>query len=498
MKHIRKILIANRGEIAVRVIRTARQMGIGTISVYSDADVDALHTRFADEAFYAGSSSAKKSYLHAEKIIAIAKKAGADAIHPGYGFLSENAQFAQMVEEEGLIFIGPRSDTVSLMGNKLKAKETVEAYGVPIIPGNIKPISGISQAKEMANEAGYPIMVKANAGGGGKGMRIVYHESDLEVEINMATSEAGAAFGDNTVFIEKYIESPRHIEFQVLGDQHGNFVHLFERECSIQRRHQKVLEESPSPVLDPKLRAEMGDAALKVAKSCNYTGAGTVEFILDKNKNFYFLEMNTRLQVEHPVTEMITGFDLVEEQIRIAEGHKLSFKQHEITIFGHAIEARIYAEDPENNFLPSTGKLTTYLPPSGPGIRVDNGYLEQMTVPIHYDPMLAKVIAHGSTREKALTRLSQALSEFHISGVTTSIPFCRFVIDHEKFKSGDFTTNFITEHHHPDNEGTPIYDEKEEKIAAALAGFIYSNTKAPSPVNDNGILKSKWKSNRKL
>ncbi|HEY0896281.1 MAG TPA: acetyl-CoA carboxylase biotin carboxylase subunit, partial [Sphingobacteriaceae bacterium] len=399
---MKKILVANRGEIALRVMRSAREMGIRTVAVFSEADRDALHVRFADEAVCIGPAASSQSYLSGARIIEACRATGAEAIHPGYGFLSENAAFAREVRDAGLILIGPSPEAMEIMGNKLSAKAAALKYRIPMVPGTEEAITDVADAKRRAQEVGFPILIKAAAGGGGKGMRIVEGPDHFEEQMNLAVSEATSAFGDGSVFIERYVSSPRHIEIQVLGDTHGNIIHLFERECSIQRRHQKVIEEAPSSVLTPEIREEMGRCAVDVARSCNYTGAGTVEFIVDENLNFYFLEMNTRLQVEHPVTEMITGIDLVKEQIRIARGEKLSFRQEDLRISGHAIELRVYAEDPKNNFLPDIGTLETYKLPQGPGIRVDDGFEQGMEIPIYYDPMIAKLVVYAENRQEAI------------------------------------------------------------------------------------------------
>lgn len=447
---MKKILIANRGEIAIRIMRTARKMGIGTVAVYSEADRNSPHVKYADEAVCIGEAPAEKSYLNADVIIRTAQELGADAIHPGYGFLSENAEFAEQTEAGNLTFIGPLSESIRVMGSKLAAKEAVKAYDIPMVPGTEKAITDIADAKRIAKDIGYPILIKASAGGGGKGMRIVKAEKDLETQMTRAVSEARSAFGDGAVFIEKYVASPRHVEIQVMADNHGNIIHLFERECSIQRRHQKVIEEAPSVILTPELRTEMGEAAVKVAKACDYRGAGTVEFLMDENLNFYFLEMNTRLQVEHPVTELITGTDLVELQIRVARGEKLPLKQEDLEIRGHALELRVYAEDPLNEFLPSVGYLEDYSIPSGRGIRVDNGFEAGMDVPIYYDPMLAKLITYGSTREEALQIMVEAIDQYTVKGVETTLPFGKFVCLHEAFRSGNFDTHFVANHYTPD------------------------------------------------
>jgi propionyl-CoA carboxylase alpha chain len=397
-----------------------------------------------------GAAPSSQSYLNGDKIIAVAKELGADGIHPGYGFLSENADFARKVEEAGINFIGPGPEAMRIMGSKLAAKESVKKYNVPMVPGSDKAIEDIAIAKEMANTIGYPILIKASAGGGGKGMRVVENDNELNEQMQRAVSEARSSFGDGAVFIEKYVNSPRHIEIQVLADKHGNVVHLFERECSIQRRHQKVVEESPSSILTPELRKKMGDAAVMVARSCNYTSTGTVEFLVDDQLNFYFLEMNTRLQVEHPVTEMITGIDLVEEQIKIARGESLSFTQDDITINGHALELRVYAEDPLNDFLPSIGTLTKYLKPNGDGIRVDDGYTEGMAIPVYYDPMIAKLVIHAKDRNEAVQKMKAAIKEYKIEGIATTLPFGNFVFEHPAFVSGKFDTHFVKKYYSPE------------------------------------------------
>lgn len=476
MSKIKKILIANRGEIALRIMRTSRELGIKTVAVYSEADRNALHVRYADEAVCIGPPPSSQSYLNVEKIIQTCKDLKVDAIHPGYGFLSENADFAKKVKENGLIFIGPSPEAIETMGSKLAAKAAVAKYDVPLVPGTEEAIDDIDEAKKVAKEIGYPILIKASAGGGGKGMRIVEGEKDFEEQMNRAISEAKSAFGDGSVFIEKFVTSPKHIEFQILGDQHGNIVHLFERECSIQRRHQKVIEEAPSSCLTPEVREAMGKAAVGVAKACDYYGAGTVEFIVDNDLNFYFLEMNTRLQVEHPVTEEITGIDLVKEQIRIAEGEKLPFKQEELSFTGHAVELRVYAEDPSNNFLPDIGKLVTYVRPEGPGIRVDDGFEEGMDIPIYYDPMIAKLTVYGDTREKSIKRALRAIQEYEITGIETTLGFCEYVLNHESFTSGKFDTKFVEQYFTPDKLVKET-SEIEEKLAAALAVHVFNKRK---------------------
>lgn len=465
---MKKILIANRGEIAIRVMKTAKKMGIKTVAVYSEADKNAPHTNFADEAIYIGESPSNKSYLLGSKIIEVAKKLNADAIHPGYGFLSENAEFAKEVEDNNLIFIGPKSSSIATMGNKLAAKDAVKEYNIPMVPGEDKAISSPEKAAEIAKKIGFPILIKAAAGGGGKGMRIVYQEKDILEQLKRAISEATSAFGDGSVFIEKYIESPRHIEIQVLADSLGNVVHLFERECSVQRRHQKVVEEAPSSILTPELRKKMGEDAIKVAKSCDYLGAGTVEFLVDENLNYYFLEMNTRLQVEHPVTEFISGIDLVEEQIKIAQGKAISFQQNDLKIKGHALELRVYAEDSFQNFMPSIGTLTKYELPVGNGIRVDNGFEEGMEVPIFYDPMLSKLITYGKTRDEAIQLMLIAIENYKIDGIKTTLPFGKFVFEHIAFTSGNFDTHFVKNYFTEDAIQKIIEEESTMAAIAAL------------------------------
>lgn len=471
---MKKILIANRGEIAIRVMRTARRMGIATVAVYSEADRNAPHVRFADEAILLGPAPSNQSYLVMDKVIQAAKDTGADGIHPGYGFLSENADFAQKVEAAGITFIGPRPHAIEVMGNKLAAKEAVADYNIPMVPGIEEAITDVELAAKIGEEIGYPILIKAAAGGGGKGMRIVESKADLKEGMERAISEATSAFGDGSVFIEKYVTNPRHIEIQVLADAHGNVIHLFERECSVQRRHQKVVEEAPAvPLnLDPALRARMGEAAIKCAKACKYLGAGTVEFLLDSQGNFYFLEMNTRLQVEHPVSELISGVDLVEQQIKVARGEVLGIKQEDLKIQGHAIELRVYAEDPLNNFLPSIGTLETYVKPEGEGVRVDDGFEEGMEVPIYYDPMIAKLITFGATRAEAMQKMRVAIDDYHIKGIETTLSFGRFVLDHEAFISGQFDTNFVKEHYSP--EAILADQHAEEGIAALVGAKLFS------------------------
>ncbi|TDS53977.1 acetyl-CoA carboxylase biotin carboxylase subunit [Myroides indicus] len=469
---MKKILVANRGEIAVRIMKTAKKMGIKTVAVYSTADRLAPHVKMADEAVCIGEAPSNQSYLLGDKIIETAKSLNVDGIHPGYGFLSENANFATACEKNGITFIGPKSHAIEVMGSKLAAKETVKAYDIPMVPGLDEAITDVEKAKQVAKQIGFPILIKASAGGGGKGMRIVEKEADFESQMQRAISEATSAFGDGSVFIEKYIGSPRHIEIQVLADTHGNIVYLFERECSIQRRHQKVVEEAPSSVLTPEIRKKMGEAAVQVAASCNYLGAGTVEFLIDENLNFYFLEMNTRLQVEHPVTELITGLDLVEMQIRIARGEKLPFAQDDLHIKGHAMELRIYAEDPLNDFLPSVGHLEIYQLPEGENIRVDNGIEQGMDVPIYYDPMLAKLITYGKTREEAIEVMIKAIQNYKVKGISTTLPFGKFVMEHPAFREGHFDTNFVKKYYSSDLVKDQYKDEAEIAAFIALKKYL--------------------------
>ncbi len=464
--HMKKILVANRGEIALRIMRTIKKMGIQSVAVFSEADRHSPHVLFADEAVCLGAAPSTESYLNAGKILAFCNELGVDGIHPGYGFLSENADFAQQVHDAGITFIGPSPEAMRIMGSKLAAKDCVKYYDIPMVPGIDKAIDDVPLAKETASKIGYPILIKASAGGGGKGMRIVENEAAFQEQMERAISEAQASFGDGSVFIEKYVASPRHVEIQVLADNYGNTVHLFERECSIQRRHQKVVEEAPSAILTPELRKRMGEAAVMVAKSCKYTSTGTVEFLMDDQLNFYFLEMNTRLQVEHPVTEMITGIDLVEEQIKIARGEKLSFTQDDLTINGHAVELRVYAEDPLNNFLPSIGTLTTYVKPTGDGVRVDDGYEEGMPIPIYYDPMIAKLVTHGKDRTEAIQKMKEAIRHFKIEGLSTTLPFGTFVFEHDAFLSGHFDTHFVK------NYFTPDFIKQKQRANAEAAALV--------------------------
>jgi acetyl-CoA carboxylase biotin carboxylase subunit len=493
---MKKILVANRGEIALRVMRSAKEMGIATVAVFSEADRNAPFVKYADEAVCIGPAPSNQSYLRADKIIEISLQLGVDGIHPGYGFLSENAIFSRKVEEAGITFIGPSPESIEVMGSKLAAKAAARKYNIPMVPGTEDAISDVEQAKRIALEVGLPILIKASAGGGGKGMRIVENIEELEEQMTRAISEAESAFGDGSVFIERYVAGPRHIEIQVLADKHGNVVYLFERECSIQRRHQKVIEEAPSAILSQEMREAMGKSAVDVARSCNYYGAGTVEFLVDENLNYYFLEMNTRLQVEHPVTEMITGVDLVKEQIRVARNEKLSFGQDDLKINGHALEVRVYAEDPTNNFLPDIGKLVTYQRPSGPGVRVDDGFEEGMDIPIYYDPMISKLITHAKNREEAIGRMIRAIDDYKITGVQTTLPFCRWAIQQDAFTSGHFDTHFVKQYFTP--EVLKRDNQDEEMIAAVLASRAFSkekdkNKKVPVSTSDKA---SAWRTSR--
>ena len=474
---MKKILIANRGEIARRIIRTLKKLNITSVAVYSEADKDAPFVREADEAYYIGASPSSESYLKQDTIIEVAKKANVDGIHPGYGFLSENAQFAEMVKANNMIFIGPNVDAIKVMGDKISAKQAVKKFNVPLVPGIDKAISSIEEAKEIADSIGYPVLIKASAGGGGKGMRLVEDSSLLAEQMKMAQSEARSSFGNDEVFIEKFVTKPRHIEIQVFGDTLGNYVYLFERECSIQRRHQKVIEEAPSSVLTPELRKEMGEAAINVCKSCDYVGAGTVEFLLDADLNFYFLEMNTRLQVEHPVTEEITGLDLVEWQILVAEGKELPKKQHELSINGHSIEIRLYAEDTFNGFTPDIGSLKRYRRPQGDYVRVDDAFEEGMEIPIYYDPMIAKLVVWGDDREVAMNRIVEAIDQYQVSGIKHNLDFCKYVLKHPAFVSGDFDTNFIK--HYFDSPGR-VYEsmQEEQEVFDSVFGSIWSDLKS--------------------
>jgi acetyl-CoA carboxylase biotin carboxylase subunit len=472
MTKIKKIVVANRGEIAVRIIRTCKEMGIKSVAVYSQPDRISPHVLMADEAYFIGPAKAAESYLNIEKIMDVALKAKADAIHPGYGFLAENPEFALQVQQKGIIFIGPNPDTIRLMGSKTEARSSMMKAGVPVVPGSKEFVQSTKQAEKIVEDlGGYPIMIKAAAGGGGKGMRIVRSASDLSRSIEAGRNEAQKAFADPTVYIEKYLESPKHIEIQILGDQHGNYIHLGERDCSIQRRHQKVIEESPSPIISAKEREEMGQIAVQAAKACGYLGAGTVEFLFDKNRNFYFLEMNTRLQVEHPVTELVTGLDLVKLQIQIAEGKTIPLKQNEVNFKGHAIECRIYAEDAFNNFLPSTGKINIVNNPEGPGVRLDSGIYSDSEITMFYDPLIGKLIVWAGSRDECIRRMRRALQEYKISGIQTTVPFCSRVMEHPAYVKGNFDTHFIDSHW--EDIKLQIKSEQGKALLAALAIAYY-------------------------
>lgn len=478
----------------MRIMRSAKEMGIKTVAVFSEADRNALHVRYADEAVCLGAPPSNQSYLLGEKIIQVCKELNVDGVHPGYGFLSENADFANSLEAAGIILIGPSAHSMEIMGDKLSAKAAVKSYNIPLVPGTDGAVEDLQEAIRTAREIGFPVMIKASAGGGGKGMRIVHTEETLEEEMNLAISEATSSFGNGAVFVERFVNSPRHIEIQILADTHGNVVHLFERECSIQRRHQKVIEEAPSAVVSEELRTKMGECAKDVARACGYVGAGTVEFLVDDKLDFYFLEMNTRLQVEHPVTEMISGVDIVKEQIRVARGEKLSFAQEDLKINGHAIESRVYAEDPQNNFLPDIGTLERYVRPQGAGVRVDDGFEEGMEIPIYYDPMIAKLAVHAENRDEARTKMVRAIDEYEITGVKTTLPFCKFVMEHDAFASGNFDTGFVADHFKP--EMLDEVDEAEREVAALMTVFAEKSTEiaVSSATSDASV--SKWKANR--
>ena len=487
----KKILIANRGEIAVRVIRACKELGIISAAIYSDADKSSLHTLLADESYHIGAAPANESYLNKNKILDLAKKIKADAIHPGYGFFSENSDFIQSVENSGITFIGPSSKSVSMMGNKTEARTLMSRHKVPIVPGATKPIRSIDEGIKLASQIGYPVLLKAVAGGGGKGMRKIIAEEEFSSSFEAVKREALKAFANDDVYIEKYINNPRHIEVQIFGDKFGNYVHLFERECSIQRRHQKIIEEAPSSFVDSETREKITTAAINAARACGYYNAGTIEFLMDSNKNFYFLEMNTRIQVEHPVTEMITGKDLVKEQIFVASGMPLSFSQDEIKINCHSIEARIYAEDPENNFLPSTGNISNYYEPSGPGVRVDSGIRRGSAVTVYYDPLLSKLVCWDSDRSNAIKKILRALNEYNISGITNNVTFLTKILGSDKFIKGDFDINFLEREKllfdSPDksSENTDI-----QKASAILAGLLKMRTSLVHA--KSGSSSSKW------
>lgn len=489
--NIKKVLIANRGEIAIRIIRACRELGIRAVAVYSDADRESLHVRLADEAYHIGPPVPRESYLVVEKLLDVAERAQVDAVHPGFGFLSERAHFAEAVINAGLVWIGPPPEAIRVMGDKEAARETMKKAGVNVVPGTEPGISNEEMIKAADKEIGFPLMVKAVAGGGGKGMRIVRDPKDLPSSIETARREATNAFGDGRVYLEKLIEGARHIEFQVLADHEGNTVHLFERECSIQRRHQKLVEEAPSVIMDDELRAKMGDMAVRAAKAVNYVGAGTIECLVGKDRGYYFLEMNTRIQVEHPITELITGVDLVREQIRIARGRRLSFTQQDLKISGHAIECRINAEDPYNNFMPSIGKISTYLAPSGPGVRLDSGIYEGYDVTPYYDPMLAKLICWGDTRAEAIIRMRRALDEYKIMGLKTNIPFHQHLMNTQRFLAGRYDTEFIEK----EFEMTDDPESLMPDVAAIVAALVEHQSRQQSSqiVQRNERDTSNWK-----
>lgn len=500
MTKIRRVLIANRGEIAIRIIRTCKEMDITTIAVYSQADRTSSHVLMSDEAYFIGAAKASESYLNIDRILEVAGKSKADAIHPGYGFLAENPDFAQRVQDQGVIFIGPNPDTIRLMGSKTEARSSMKKAGVPVVPGSTEFIQSAKQAEKIIeNLGGYPIMLKAAAGGGGKGMRIVRSATELSRAIESGKNEALKAFSDSAVYIEKYLESPKHIEIQVFGDKHGNYVHLGERDCSIQRRHQKVIEESPSPIIDERKREEMGQIAVQAAEACGYLGAGTVEFLFDKKEEFYFLEMNTRLQVEHPVTELVTGLDLVKLQIQIAEGEPIPFKQNEVKLDGHAIECRIYAEDAYNNFLPSTGLVNVLNNPQGPGVRLDSGINRNSEISMFYDPLVSKLTVWAGTRGECIQRMRRALQEYKISGIQTTVPFCSKVMEHPAYVDGRFDTNFVDSHW--ETIKRQIRSEEETARLAAIAVSFYSEqekqstNRTPGDSNSSNH-SSKWKLRR--
>lgn len=493
MNKIKKILIANRGEIAIRIMRTCREMNIETVAVYSEADRTSLHVRYAHEAYYIGKSPSSESYLNIEKIIEVTKNCGADAIHPGYGFLSENATFSRRCKEEGIIFIGPSPEVIVQMGDKIMAREAMTAANIPVVPGTDRAIDDESKVLATIREIGLPVMIKASAGGGGKGMRLVQKESEIVSSVRAARSEALSSFGNDAVYIEKYITSPHHIEFQILADEHGNVVHLFERECSIQRRHQKMIEETPSPLMTKELREKMGKSAVEAAKAVNYTGAGTIEFLVDNNLNYYFLEMNTRLQVEHPITERVTGVDLVKQQIKVAEGLPLEFKQEELFQKGHSIECRIYAEDPDNNFMPSAGKIYKISEPLGLGVRTDGYVYEGYEIPIYYDPMISKLVIWGKNREESIQRMRRALYEYKITGVKTSIKYLERIMSNQNFIDGNYDTHFIEKNQQELMNFKPCEDCSDMVIIAAYIDYLQKISNTTENKKEFASVQSRWK-----
>ena len=479
---IKKVLIANRGEIALRVMRSCREMGLLTVAVFSEADRTSHHVAYADEAYPIGSAVAKESYLNIEKVIATAKRCGADAIHPGYGFLSENSEFARRCKEEGIIFIGPAAETMEAMGDKIAARKRMIAAGVPVVPGTEQPLQSAEEAVRICNEIGYPVMLKASMGGGGKGMRLIHNESEVVEAYNTARSESMSSFGDDTVYLEKFVEEPHHIEFQILGDNHGNVIHLFDRECSVQRRNQKVVEESPSPFLTPELRREMGEKAVAAAKAVNYSGAGTIEFLVDKNRRFYFLEMNTRLQVEHPITEEVVGVDLVKEQLHVAGGEALRFKQEDLFQRGHAIECRICAEDTENGFIPCPGIIRQLTEPNGIGVRIDSYVYEGYEIPLYYDPMIGKLIVWATNRQFAIERMRRVLYEFKITGLKTNISYLRRIMYAPAFVKGEYDTSFLSKYSRSLQRSNGENEEIENMaMIAAYVDYLF-NLEENSPV----------------
>jgi len=493
MTEIKKILIANRGEIAIRIMRTCREMNIETVAVYSEADRTSLHVRYAHEAYYIGKAPTSESYLNIEKIIEVAKNCGAGAIHPGYGFLSENANFARRCNEEGIIFIGPSPEVIVQMGDKIMAREAMTKAGVPIVPGTKESIKDENEVLQVINKIKLPIMIKASAGGGGKGMRLVKNESEIVSAVRAARSEALSSFGDDSVYIEKYITSPHHIEYQILADQHGNIIHLFERECSIQRRHQKMIEETPSPLMTPELRQKMGNSAVEAAKAVNYTGAGTIEFLVDNDLNYYFLEMNTRLQVEHPITERVTGVDLVKQQIKIARGEILEYKQEDLFQRGHSIECRIYAEDPDNNFMPSAGKIYKISEPLGLGVRTDGYVYEGYEIPIYYDPMISKLIVWGKTRDESINRMRRALYEYKITGIKTSIKYLERIMNNPNFIAGKYDTHFIENNQEQLMENPGCEECSDMVIIAAFIDYLQKISNRQENNKEFALPQSRWK-----
>lgn len=493
MRKINKILVANRGEIAIRIMRTCREMDIATVAVFSDADRTSMHVRYADEAYYIGPAPSKESYLNAAKIIDVALKSKADAIHPGYGFLSENAAFARLCKKNQLIFIGPSPEVIDKMGDKIEARKAMIAAGVPVVPGTTEAIQSEEEALKTISQIGLPVMIKASAGGGGKGMRLVKEEGDILSSVRAARSEALAAFGDDAVYVEKYVSSPHHIEFQVMGDQHGNVVHLFERECSIQRRHQKMVEETPSPLMTPELRRQMGKHAVDAAKAVHYVGAGTIEFLVDNQLNYYFLEMNTRLQVEHPITERVTGVDLVKHQILVAEGRELLLKQENLKQQGHAIECRIYAEDPDNNFMPCPGRIHTITQPLGLGVRTDGYVYEGYEIPIHYDPMISKLIVWAENRQEAIQRMRRALYEYKITGVKTSIKFLEQIMEADDFKEGMYDTNFIEKNKEKLTQKASCEKDCQDMVIIATYIDYFNRLNKVIPTKQLNPVENRWK-----